>query len=114
MKEIFLFILVCYGISNIVVFGSIFNNLRQYCIRISPHFLGQLTSCMICFPTWCGFILSGVSHIFNFGLSPFQMIGVCWWPLAVFLDGCLASGGVWLIHTLQEYLESLTYDKSKE
>jgi hypothetical protein len=25
--------------------------------------------------------------------------------LAVFLDGCLTSGGVWLIHTVQEFFE---------
>jgi hypothetical protein len=86
--EVLLFILVAYGISNIVVFGSIFE------------------SCMMCFPTWAGIFLSLGAHLTGFTqFSPFAHYGLEMAPLAIFLDGCLASGCVWLIHTLQEHFE---------
>jgi hypothetical protein len=48
--------------------------------------------------------------------SPFASMGMNVWfiipffniplfPIAIFMDGCLASGSVWLVHTLQEHFE---------
>jgi hypothetical protein len=33
--------------------------------------------------------------------------------LMIFLDGCLTSGGVWFIHTLQEFLERAFYPNNE-
>jgi hypothetical protein len=104
--EVLLFILVAYGISNIVVFGSIFESFREFMDDASPNFFGKLFSCMMCFPTWAGIFLSLGAHLTGFTqFSPFAHYGLEMAPLAIFLDGCLASGCVWLIHTLQEHFE---------
>jgi hypothetical protein len=100
-----LFILICYGLSNIIVYGSIFDGLRTFLKRKSENFWGKLVSCMMCFPTWAGFFLSIVyfSPTLHYGLEDFFFI-----PkevLSVFFDGMLASGSVWLLHTIQEMCE---------
>lgn len=99
-----LFILTAYGFSNIVVYGSIFEGLRNSLNRISPAFWGKLFSCMMCFPTWAGFFLS----IFFF--SPTTYYGLADFGFgnqltSVFFDGILASGTTWLLHTFQEMME---------
>lgn len=98
--ELIVFLLAAYGISNIMVHSSIFEWWRILMVKISPNFLGDLFQCMMCLPFWVGIALSVI-----FGSvvgTEFDMSSV--W-LATFIDGCLASGGVWLIHTLQEKLE---------
>ena len=104
--ETLLSILVCYGICNIVVYGSIFENLREKLKLFSPDFWGKLFSCMMCMPFWVGVILSIGSHITGYTqFSPFFSNGLENLYIAVFLDGCLLSGTTWLIHTFQEYFE---------
>jgi hypothetical protein len=103
---VLLFILVAYGISNIVVFGSIFDSFREFWNDLSPNFFGKLFGCMMCFPTWVGIFLSLGSHLTGYlQFSPFAHYGLEIAPLAIFLDGCLASGCVWILHTIQEALE---------
>jgi hypothetical protein len=105
--ELLIFILLSYGISNIVVFGSIFNGLRDFLDRVNPSFFGTLFSCMICFPAWVGFVLSTTFQLLGYPeFSPLANYGMDNIYLSVFLDGCLASGTTWLIHTIQEKLEN--------
>lgn len=104
--ELLLIILVTYGISNIIVFGSIFENLREYAEINSPNFFGKLLSCMMCTPWWVGFTLSLFSNFSgNHDFSPFFGNGFNNIYLSIFLDSCLLSGTTWLIHTIQEKLE---------
>lgn len=104
--SLLVFILTCYGISNIVIFGSIFEQFREFWKIVSPNFFGKLFSCMICLPTYVGFIISIGAHVTELHqFSPFASLGLDISLLAIFLDGCLASGSVWLLHTLQEHLE---------
>jgi hypothetical protein len=77
-----LFILITYGFSNIVVYGSIFNGFREFWKNVNPNFFGTLFSCMVCFPTWAGFFMS-----------------------LTFFSGILVSGTTWLLHTGQEMME---------
>ena len=59
---------------------------------------------MMCLPTWMGFILSYLLQ--SQGVeTPLTVYGVENLFLAVFLDGILASGGVYAFNTLVEYLE---------
>lgn len=99
-----LFILIAYGFSNIIVYGSIFKKLRDYLDKVSPKFWGKLFSCMMCFPTWVGFFLSifFFSPTMYYGLADFGFGNSV---TSVFFDGILASGTTWLLHTFQEMME---------
>lgn len=83
-----------------MVFSSIFRVWREFWGRVSPKFFGELFMCMICLPFWLGIFLSmnglEITNSYFDLLSPY----IGW-----FFDGCIASGGVWFIHTIQEKLE---------
>jgi len=105
--EIILIVLVAYGISNIVVYGAIFEKLREMSNLFSPKFWGKLLSCMMCTPFWVGFFLSLGSFLSDYTqFSPFYSMGLENIYISIFLDSCLLSGTTWLIHTVQEYLEA--------
>jgi hypothetical protein len=91
--------MVAYGMTNILVYGSIFNGLRDAIHKwgnneLAPfNFLGQflsgLISCVLCTSTWVGFFLSlGLNKI-----------------LSVFFDGMLSAGFVWAINSIIEWFE---------
>ena len=94
------FTLISYGASNIMVFSSLFKKWREFWLRVSPNFFGELFTCMICLPFWWGVILSLI--VFSPAIT---YLGVTSILLGVFLDGCLSSGIVWLLHTVQESIE---------
>lgn len=109
---IFVFSVVAYAISNHFVYAHgpmhIYDHIRCLAEKIHPN-LGELFQCMICFPTWVGFMLSVLNSLFLpfANLTPGMLLmGVYtpWWVIMVF-DGFFASGIVWLIHTAQEALE---------
>lgn len=104
MSEVIIFLLVCYGATNIMVFGSIFDRWRTFWLKVSPNWFGKLFTCPMCLSTWWGFIISYIFILCGVQ-TPLTSIGITIIPLAIFLDGLLASGGVWLIHTIQEYFE---------
>lgn len=106
------FLLLSYGITNIAVFGTIFNGWRQFWNKISPSFFGKLFGCPLCLSTWVGFILSFVFASLGYQ-TPMSVYGIDNLPLMVFLDGCLVSGGVWLIHTIQEFFERAFYQDNE-
>lgn len=110
--KLLIFLLITYGVSNIVVFSSIFKGWRNFWSSISPNFWGTLFTCMICFPTWVGFLGSALVwspteyyEIVTNGLNVFNLFTIPKGLISTFLDGCLASGSVWLIHTFQEGIE---------
>ena len=104
MIELIVFLLLVYGITNIIVFGSIFEWLRKFCVKISPKILGKLIRCPMCLSMWVGMFVSYVFILSNTA-TPMTLYGVNYLPVTIFFDGCLSSGGVWLIHTIQEYFE---------
>ena len=95
--EILIWILSAYGMSQIIVFGSIFQNLREWFIRNSKFF-GDLVQCMMCTSTWVGFFLS---------LAFFSPTGsLITIPYTnIFFDGMLASGSVWALNSIVEWFE---------
>jgi len=110
--KLLLFLGIAYGLSNIIVFGSIFKRFREFCENRSPNFFGMLFTCMICLPTWIGFLGSyliwspSIDYgIVTNGIDIFNLFTIPIWLIAVFLDGCLTSGFVWLTHSIQEALE---------
>lgn len=109
---IFVFSVVAYAISNHFVYAHgpmhIYDHIRCLAEKIHPN-LGELFQCMICFPTWVGFMLSVLNSLFLplVSLTPGMLLMdmyAPWWVIMVF-DGFFASGIVWLIHTAQEALE---------
>ena len=110
--KLLIFLLIAYGVSNIVVFSSIFGKWRNFWSSVSPNFWGTLFTCMICFPTWVGFIGSALVWsptefygIVSDGLNVMGLFTIPKGLISVFLDGCLTSGAVWIIHSFQESLE---------
>lgn len=110
MISLIIFMLVAYGMTTIMVYGSIFNGLRNgihklgsddgfVLIRPIFKFISELIQCMLCTSTWVGFFLSLVffSPIHNFiGLNEY---------LSVFFDGMLSAGSVWAINAIVEWFE---------
>lgn len=94
------FLLIAYGISNIMVFSTIFSKWREFWIKHSPKFFGELFSCMICLPFWVGAFLS--TTVISISGFYYNIDNIFY---STFIDACLTSGGVWLIHTIQENLE---------
>lgn len=109
---LFIYCIVAYSISNMFVFASgpfhVFERIRSLSAQISPN-LGELFNCMICMPTWVGFVLSSLNLLLlpMFPMTPFNIIlsGTNLWYLKIFLDMIFTSGAVWLIHTFQEMAE---------
>jgi len=99
---------MAYGMSNILVYGSIFNGPRnfinkwgdsKYPLNGFGAFLSKMLSCMMCCSVWVGFFYG----IFLY--SPVhELLGVhnyySW-----FFDGMLASGSVWAINAIIEWFE---------
>jgi hypothetical protein len=103
------FFVMAYGFTNIMVYGSIFANLRTKIYNIgesripiiSPifHFISGILSCMMCCSTWVGFFLS----VFFYSPAQELMNFTPYWSW--FFDGCLASGAVWTVNALVEHWE---------
>lgn len=104
-----IWILVAYGMTNIIVYGSIFDGPRALIADLGSYekfplsgffnFISKLTSCMMCCSTWVGFFLSMTFF------SPTNQMFDTNILYSVFLDGMLASGAVWGINSIVEFFE---------
>jgi hypothetical protein len=98
MALILLWAFTAYGMSTILVYGSIFESTRES-IKKKSKFFGDLISCMMCTSTWVGFFMS----IFLGGLtSKFLDIN---WLFQIFFDGMATCGMVWAINGIIEFFE---------
>ena len=107
--EILVWFILSYGLMNIMVYGSIFQWLRNLFMewgnnkKLPLSFLGEfisgILSCPMCFSTWGGFILSLL--IFSPTNVMFNTPEWCSW----FFDGILSSGAVWVINSIVEWFE---------
>jgi len=109
ITQLILWMVMAYGMSNILVYGSIFNRPRNYIFNEADHgigffngffvFLKDMLKCMMCTPTWVGFFFG----IFLY--SPVhEILGITKWA-SWFFDGMLASGAVWAINSIIEWFE---------
>ena len=109
MIQLVIFMLVAYGMTTIMVYGSIFNGLRQsihnwgnsdyMAFNGLGKFISDLIQCMLCTGTWTGFFLSLTmfSPIHNFiGLNEY---------VSIFFDGMFSAGSVWAINAIIEWFE---------
>jgi hypothetical protein len=109
MDIVLLWTIMAYGITNILVYGSIFSGLRMKIKEWGENefapfqnigeFLNGIISCVMCCSTWVGFFLGVVIY------SPtheFLNTSLIW---SWFFDGLFASGGVWAINAIIEWFE---------
>lgn len=97
MATIILWSFMAYGMTSILVWGSIFENQRQW-IKSKSKFFGDLISCTLCTSTWVGFFMS----ICLGGLTTAYGIH---WIFAIFFDGMFTAGSVWAINAIIEFFE---------
>lgn len=107
--EILVWFILSYGLMNIMVYGSIFQGLRDFFAKWGSNkdlplsFLGEfisgILSCPMCFSTWGGFVLSLL--IF----SPINLMFNTPLTYSWFFDGVLSSGAVWGINAIVEWFE---------
>ncbi len=103
-----LFILICYGACNNMIYGSIFEGWRNFLSKFGKggYSLYKLFNCFMCLGTWMGFAITVIMRFFDYTkFTPMGSLGVENIYLIIFFNGLIASAGVWLIHTLQEALE---------
>lgn len=104
----FIFIIICYGACNNMIYGSIFEGWRNFLSKFGTggYSIHKLFTCFMCLSTWLGFILSAIMVSMGYGSStPVGSMNIDNAYLIIFLNGLLSAGGVWLLHTLQEFLE---------
>lgn len=103
-----LFILICYGACNNIIYGSLFEGFRNQLSRFGTggYSIHKLFSCFMCLSTWMGFAVTLIFNHFGYlALTPIGSLGITDLYLVVFLNGLVSTASVWLIHTLQEALE---------
>ena len=91
-------VLAAYGMTTIIVYGSIFEKFRSWVISLSTFF-GKLVTCMMCMSFWVGAFMSltlkGLTN--HYFTAP--------WYMYLFYDACLTSGAVWAINAIIEFFE---------
>ena len=103
-----IFILVCYGACNNMIYGSVFEAWRNTLSKLGTggYSLYKLFTCFMCLGTWMGFAVSFIMLKFGYEfLTPLGSIGVQNPYLIVFLNGLLSAAGVWITHQLVEAFE---------
>jgi len=83
--NLLLFILICYGMTMILVYGSIFN-----LIRPKEGFFGKLFKCTMCTGFWVGIIVNLLMFLINKDIFNSILLGS-------FLSGCISSGTSYLL-----------------
>ncbi len=92
------YIIAAYGMTSILVWGSIFESTRVW-IKSKSKFFGDLISCTLCTSTWVGFFMS----LFLGSMSA-QYFNTIWF-INLFFDGMLTAGGVWALNAIIEFFE---------
>ena len=98
LSTLVLWSFMAYGMSTILVYGTIFDKPREW-IKLNSKFFGALISCMLCTSTWVGFFLSltlfAPWHEFV-GLNKY---------FSIFFDGITSAGAVWALNGIIEWFE---------
>jgi hypothetical protein len=98
MALIFLWAFTAYGMSTILVYGSIFESTRIK-IKQKSKFFGDLLSCMMCTSTWVGFFMSLILGGLVNTYIELPMIPT------IFFDGMFTAGAVWMVNAIVEFFE---------
>jgi hypothetical protein len=109
MTALIAWFVMAYGFTNIMVYGSIFQNLRNTIIKWGSSkvpvfssifdFISGIITCMMCCSTWVGFFLG--FFIYSPSHELFNLTNYISW----FFDGLMVSGAVWAINSVIEWFE---------
>jgi hypothetical protein len=98
MEFLLIWTFISYGITSILVWGSIFEKFRNW-IKKHFKFFGDLISCTLCTSTWVGFFMSiffgSITAIFFDTNIVFH----------IFFDGMYSAGSVWALNSIIEFFE---------
>ena len=89
--QLIYFILIAYGLTQMLVYGSIFNKIRP-----SKQWLkgfGQLFHCPMCMGFWVGILLFGVNEYTELFTYEYNLVNLI-------LLGCLSSGTSYVLCTV--------------
>jgi hypothetical protein len=89
---------MAYGMTTILVYGSIFETARTW-IGKKSKFFGSLITCVMCTSTWVGFFMS---IVFGGFINNFVKVE---WYTTLFFDGMFTCGVVWAINGIVEFFE---------
>ncbi len=116
--QLLIWVMVAYGMTNILVYGSIFNGLRNGIhnwgnsetlpFNYLGKFLSSLIQCVLCTSTWVGFFLSIAYFSPNLNLVGINEF------ISVFFDGMLSAGFVWMINSIVEWFEENRLSNQKQ
>ena len=108
--SVFVWFILSYGFMNIMVYGSIFQWLRDWArdsandLKRPSHYLGKflngVLSCPMCFSFHGGWVLSLLVY------SPCHEIFHMKFLTSWFFDAILSSGAVWAINSIIEWFEN--------
>ena len=111
MTQLIMWMVAAYGMTTILVYGSIFNGLRNWIHRkaepsiklniLQPIFVffSSLIKCMLCTGPGVGFFMSFTTF------SPWhELIGYDR-NFSIFFDGMVSAGSVWAINAIIEWFE---------
>jgi len=101
--ELLIFILITFGITNILIDSYIFIFLRNFANKYSPKFFGELLSCPMCTGFWIGIFvgLTGYDTLFFEDILPHNWI--IKYPLTWLFLGAIGSGTSYLIYNIVDY-----------
>ena len=91
--DILIWLTACFGMSFIIIYGNIFNTLRERLTKKSK-FLNDLFSCIVCTGTWVGFITSIL--LGSLSSHYFSSTSI----LNIFYDGMIAAAGCYIIDSI--------------
>jgi len=99
--ELLYFVLAAYGMTFIIINGSIFNKIRPAATAWGG--LGKLFHCYLCMGFWVGVFLWGISDVtelFSFSSSPITafICGCIGAGTSYFLGSLLDDGGINMVH----------------
>lgn len=98
METIIVWSFIAYGMTTIIVYGSIFDKVRNY-ITLKSEFFGKLLSCILCTSTWVGVLMSiFIGSITKNYIETFILVHI-------FIDGMFTAGIVWAINSVIEFFE---------
>ena len=84
--DLIYFILTSYGLTQILVYGSIFDSLRP-----ARGKLGELFNCSMCMGFWVGAFLFGINGFTELFTFEYNIVNM-------FVLGCLGSGTSYLLN----------------
>lgn len=103
LAKLIAWLIIAYGLTNIVVFGKIFKSTRDWFQSktkyVVMNYIYGMITCAMCFSFWAGIFLSFLLN------SQSEELFVNTHNLYWFFDGLLSSGGVWLINSIVEWFE---------